>query len=366
MLKNKTRVQKRLGIVFIGFLVLGPAGNAAAQPYDLIQLINKVKQEQRQNPKEALKLANELPKCTPRNPREIQALLDLIGATQGDIQQKAIDCMAKISDPKLGMLVIPYLNHKNAMIQATAAGICGKLKMRAAVPSLMDIVRQAPAVEGFADTPAERAAVTAVVALGEIGNDRSIPALTDRLGQMGGYESNALAKFGHRVVPHLFKLITEGADKRIRQGAAQTLTMISDPQAVPLFREESKNKTSPVRKYAMIAWLNNDPDNGLRELMTLWQDNREDSMLEFQLLFHINNNRLKNQSLCPFLIHVLEQSPDKESRKSAALALGRIGGGEESVAALKKALNDEDKQVQLYAGQALEMLTGKPAGNTGK
>jgi len=362
MLKDKTWLHKRLGIIVLGFMVLGQAGNAAAQPYDLIQLINKLKQEQRQNPKEAIKLANDLPKCAPpANPREIQALMDLIGASQGDIQQKAIDCMAKINDPKLGLLFIPYINHKNPMIQATAAGICGKLKVRGSVPLLMEIVRRAAPVEGFADTPAERAAVTAVVALGEIGNDRSIPALTDRLGRMGGYETNALAKFGHRAVPQLFKLAAEGKDKEIRQGAAQTLTMINDPQAVPLFRDEIKNKTSPVRKYAMIALLNSDPDKGLRELMTLWQDDRQDSMLEYQLMFHINNNRLKDQSLCPFLIHVLEHSPDKNSRKGAATALGRIGG-DESIAALKKALNDEDEQVKLYAGQSLEMLTGKPAG----
>ncbi len=58
------------------------------------------------------------------------------------------------------------------------------------------------------------------------------------------------------------------------------------------------------------------------------------------------------------MIALLDKNPQKSIRQKAALALGRIGG-DEAIAALKKALRDEEKMVRMYAAQALQMLTGQ-------
>ncbi len=321
------------------------------------QLVNNIRSKLTENPNRSSELAQELAQRTPSGTTETRAILRLIGNTQGELQQQLIDCIANIDNPRLGQLFIAELENKYPLVSATAAGMCGKLKLKDSVPGLIDIIKRYGKVDGFADSPAERAGVTAIVALGEIKDTRGIPILLDKLGHMNNYEVKALVKFGHQVIPQLFDKIKNSEDKLARRSAAYAVVSINDPQAIPLLKQEVENKESRVRKYAIIGLLNIAPEQSLDELLALWEQGT-DFLLERQLLYYINSARLKDEKLCPFLIKLLDDNPHKDIRQKAALALGRIGC-EQAITALKKALRDEEKMVRMYAAQALQMLTGQ-------
>jgi HEAT repeat protein len=333
--------------------VTGGDGPVAATQMTIQQLVDNI----RENRNQSLELAKELKQRTPASTIETRAILRLIGDTQGELQQKLIDCINNINNTRMAPLFIAELENKHPMINAVAAGMCGKLKLKDSVPGLINIIKRYGKVDGFADSPAERAGVTAVVALGEIGDPRGIPILFEKLGYMNSYAVKALAKFGSQVVSQLFDKIVNGEEARVRRAAAYAITYITDPQAVPLLKKEVEDKNSRVRRYAIIALLEIAPEQSLKELLSMWEQDR-DSLLERQLLYNINTSRLKDKKLCPFLIKVLENNPRKDMRQGAVIALGRIGG-EQAIAALKKALLDEEKRVRLYAAQALQMLTGQ-------
>jgi HEAT repeat protein len=351
-----------LGVVVLTVLTLSVSPGMGEEPtvpeqMSIQQLVDGIRTNLAGDYNHSLELARELKKRTPTSTVDTRAVLRLIGDTQGELQQKLIDCVDNINNNRLAQLFIAELENKHPMICAVAAGMCGKLKLKGSVAGLISILKRYGKVDGFADSPAERAAVTAVVALGEIRDERGVPILLEKLGYMNGYEVRALAKFGRQVVPQLFDKIINGENARSRRAAAHAVISITDPDAIPLLRKEVKDKNSQVRRYAIIALLNIEPEQSLNELLGMWEQ-EGDSLLERQLLYHINSSRLKSKRLCPFLIKVLENNPRRDMRQGAVVALGRIGG-EEAVAALKKALRDEEKIVRIYAAQALQMLTGQ-------
>jgi HEAT repeat protein len=321
------------------------------------QLVDAIRADLAENPQRSFELAKALEQHTPASTTDTRAVLKLIDETQGELQQKLINCIDNISSSRMGPLFIAELENKHPMISAVAAGMCGKLKLNDSVPSLINIIKRYGQVDGFADSPAERAAVTAVVALGEIGDQRGIPILLEKLGYMNSYEVRALAKFGYQVIPQLFDKIINEKEAKARRAAAYAVTSINDPLAIPLFKKEIRNKDSQVRRYAIIAMLNIEPEQSFNELLGLWEQD-SDPLLGRQLLYHINSSRLKDKKLCPFLIKVLENDSRGGMRQGAVVALGRIGG-EQAIVALKKALLDKEKMVRIYAAQALEMLTGQ-------
>ncbi len=342
-------------VLAVGFLTLCPEPARSAS--SILELAARIKTAK--DPHKVLEAARELEKLTPGSAQEVEAILDVIAVTKGGLQDKAIGAIARIEDPQLGAVFLPRLKSPNPMVQAVAAGICGKLKVNEAVPDIIKLLEQAEPVEGFADTPAERAAVTAALALGEIGDERGIPVLLSKLGQMISYETKALGKFGAQVVPKVFEIINASEDARVRKFAAQVLVYLKDPSAAPHLWKEVRDPNSKVRRYALVGLLKLEEKQALPELIQFCQQEK-DPMVEAYLLFHINTYRLRDKFLCPFLIQVLKESAEPKNRKGAALALARVGG-EAAVSALEKASRkDEDAQVRVYAAQALDMLA-KPS-----
>ncbi len=268
--------------VIICVVLSAPPAKGEDQPapvrMSIQQLADEIRLNLTENSKRSQELAQELAQRTPSSNNEARAILRLIGDTQGELQQKLIDCIANINNPRLGQLFIAELENKHPLISATAAGMCGKLKLNDSVPGLINIIKRYGKVDGFADSPAERAGVTAIVALGEIGNEQGIPILLEKLGHMNNYEVKALVKFGHLVIPQLFDKIKHSEDKLARRSAAYVVVSINDPKAIPLLKKEVKNKESQVRKYAIIALLNIEPDQSLNELLSMWEQ-ESDSLL---------------------------------------------------------------------------------------
>ncbi len=328
----------------------------AAKENIIIPLLEEIRNNLKDK-KRSLELVKKLEKLKPTTTAEVRFLLKLIADTSGDVQQKLINTVSNVDNRRLAGLFAAELENKHPMVVAVAAGMCGKLKINNCVPGLIGIIKRYGRIDGFADTSAERATVTAVLALGEIGDPEAIPVLLDNLGNMSGYEIKALVKFGNKAVPQLFDKIINGKDAKIRRAAAEAVVSITDPAAVSFFKKELLNKNSKVRKYAIIGLLNIEPEKNLSELLIMWKKNG-DSMIEQQILYHINAFRLKDKKLCPFLIKVLKTNKQAIMRQKSVVALGRIGG-DDAIAALKTALRDKEKLVRLYAAQALQMLTGK-------
>jgi HEAT repeat protein len=298
--------------------------------------------------------ASELEKLTPATEEEIVGLFKLVGETRGDIQQKFINAISNTADPSLAPVFIRELKNKNPMRVAAACGMSGKLKLDEAVPGLIAVIERYGQIEGKADTGPERATVTAALALGKIRDERGLEVLVKYMGKLDGYDFLALAEFGAQALDILLEKIDQDHKSPAGISAVAAVSKITDPEAAPQLSRIIGQKAHPARKSAVAAMLNTYPEATTRHLLEMWEADK-DPFLERRLLFHINKVRLRDPSLCPFLIHALKNSSSMYARKGAALALGRIGGVE-AIAALEKAATyDTDYFVRVYADQALKM-----------
>ncbi len=352
----KKRTSKRLGIALGLTLILGlTAASASAGAKSLPQLAAKLKGTPK-GTAPALRLAAELAKLTPVSREEVYLLLELIRAQDGPVREKLISSIGQISDPKLGPIFLKELKHPHPMVQAVAAGMCGKLKLVEAEEGLIQLIRQSPPIVEFPDTDQERAAVTAVLALGELGQDSSLDILLSLLGTMKGYDVQALRKFGVKPLAALLaKLNDPNAASNAKMAAVQVIMALEDKAALPLLEQEAAKPESKARSYAITTILKLDPEKNLPRLIAEWE-RKPDFVLENRLLYYINSWRLGDGRLASFLIKVLQTSTSPSSRRLAAVSLARIKS-EASLAALKQAAKDEDKTVRLYANQALEMMS---------
>jgi HEAT repeat protein len=237
---------------------------------------------------------------------------------------------------------------------AAACGMSGKLKLKKAVPGLIAVIERYGEIEGKADTEPERAVATATLALGKIRDKRGLAVLSKYMGKLDGYDSHALAEFGAQALAILSMKIKESSKSTAGQSAIRAISKITDPEAASQLNRIIEQKAHPARKAAVIAMLNINPEATIQYLLNLWKEEK-DPFLERRLLLHINKVRLKDRSLCPFLIHALKESSSIYARKGAALALGRIGGNEALEALEMAATYDTDYFVRVYAGQALKM-----------
>jgi HEAT repeat protein len=355
MLKKQTSTRVR--IITLGLTLF--LGLAAAVPPAWAKSLSQLAAELKGKPKgaaPALRLAEELAKLTPGCREEIDLLLELIQEQEGPAREKLINSISRINDPKLGPVFLKELKHPHPMVQAVAAGMCGKLKLVEAEGGLIRLIRQSPPIVGFPDTDQERAVVTAVLALGELRQDSSLDFLLSLLGTMKGYEVQALRKFGVKPLAALLaKLNHPEASSNAKAAAVQVIMALEDEAALPLLEQEVAKLDSKARPYVITTVLKLDPEKSLPSLIAKWES-KPDFVLETRLLYYINSWRLGDARLAPFLIKVLQSSVHPSSRRLAVASLARIKS-EASLAALRQAAEDEDKGVRLYAKQALEMMS---------
>lgn len=351
MYKKRTNIILRVGL---GLTILGVLTFASAPVF--AKSFSQLAAEIKRKPKgaSALVAARELAKLTPSNREEVYLVLELIQEQEDTAREKLINSVSNISDLKLGPIFLKELNHSHPMVRAVAAGMCGKLKIVAAEKPLIQLIRRSPEIKEFPDTDEERAAVTACLALGELGQDSSIDFLISVLGTMKGYDVQALRKFGIKPMARLLAKINDSdASSNAKMAAVQVLMALEDKAALPMLRQEAAKLDSKARPYAITIALKLDPEKALPEFIAEWKK-KPDPMLETRLLFFINNWRLGDAGLTEFLIKILETSAYPSSRRMAVVSLARIKN-DASLAALKQAAKDKDKTVSLYANQALEM-----------
>jgi len=135
--------------------------------------------------------------------------------------------------------VLDALRSPHAPTRAKAAEVLGSIGAQGAVSGLLD------ALTYDYDFTVRKAAANA---LGEIRDERAIPALLAKLAD----SSNALGRFGRSALPGLVEAL-DSPDWRVRSEAAQALGNLGDPESIPALDRRLNDEDSNVSRFAAEA-----------------------------------------------------------------------------------------------------------------
>jgi HEAT repeat protein len=292
-------------------------------------------------------LGKELEDRVPTTIAEVKALFSLVGKKKDCVRQIAINAISNTIDPALTPVFFRGLTDKNPIVNAISASMCGKLRIRNASDDLVRLIKRIGPVDGVVESDRERAAIAAVLALGEIQDESKIPFLIGLSQKMRGYEVIALIKYGKKVVPSMLRKIASTNQDFVRQQAERVLLSVQDLEAIPLFKKEMEDSNSPSRSICIRVLLNIDAKRTLPRLLQLWE--KEDNPIMASLMLdHLDHYQIADSRYGLFAEKILRSSANNNFRKKAAAILGRIGG-ENARIALQKALKDEDPLVRAFA-----------------
>ncbi len=251
--------------------------------------------------------------------RAIKPLLSQLETQNSELKREIILALQKISDKE----AIPFLNEivlndKEPLVRYDAARALGEIKHLDSVYTLTTALQK---------DNSWMVKSGCACALGKIGSDKAIHALKDVLVTDSGVEASwtrktaawALAKIGERAAEALVSSLSDN-ERSTRRRASWALIEIGDAAIPHLIRSlRDTNKYARARSAMVLGW--------------------------------IGNKRT---------IHSLSWSlNDKELivRKSAAWALGKIGGEEAKTALEKTISSEEENEVLEYAKEALQRIS---------
>ncbi len=254
------------------------------------------------------------------------------------------DAIAKLEDPARGVqrkgyrqvkdfgeAAVPYITEElkkkdvNFEAKALMCDICGEIKAKAAVPALIDTIRN----------PSATVRAAAARALGKIGEAQAVDSLLqatqDKDDQVRAEAIWALNPFGDlRIPPRAVEMLGDG-DDTVRLNAAKYLdghpyTAASGPLREALAGDEFAS----VRMTAAQALGN-----------------------------------LRDDAAVGTLSESLAEDTSEAVRRACAIALGTIKS-KKAIPALIAALKDDYKDVQLSAAESLKSITKKDFGRDQK
>lgn len=242
------------------------------------------------------------------DPAALSALQQAIHDADKKVRATAARALGQIGDPA----AIPALQHalhdRESDVQSRAAYSLGQLGLPA-VPVLLDALHDDFGVR-----------LSAVAALGEIGDSAAVPHLQDMLQDdlwARDYAITALGQIGDLgAVPDLQHALGD-SDKRVRRAAAQALARIGDPVVVPDLQHALSDSDRKVRRAAVQALA-----------------------------------RIGDPAANPTLQRALGDS-DRQVRRAAARALKRVGSGIATRGAMPASLFAGDQQVRGTAATIL-------------
>ncbi|MBZ0315539.1 MAG: HEAT repeat domain-containing protein [Anaerolineae bacterium] len=188
------------------------------------------------------------------------------------------------------------------------------------------------------------------LALGQIGDPAAVPPLLDILRDadeiVRGRAWEALGNIGTPAVPRLLESLRDFNEK-VRAGAANALGNIKDPVALPNLLEALHDPSPQVRASAAAALGNiGDPI-----AITALSDALRDSDISVRRLAANALGNIGDPVALPNLLEALHD-PSPQVRASAVAALGNIGDVT-AVSSLLEALHDKDSDVRSHTTQAL-------------
>ena len=281
-------------------------------------------------------------------PELVDALLRAIDDENPKVRSEAIYALGTIARGPLSAAqsaqLIKALDHYDPAIRAAAARVSGRLKVASAGDALMKAVNDSQPPVRYAS----------MRALGEIGDRRAVPVLTEQLNFYGKGEAawSALDALAHLADPSsipLFKTRLADKDPFLRRASAEGLARTGDSSELPALEIGAGNDASEMVRAAMAFALQKLGRNYVPRLVESLDSKAAPQVAEYFLEL--------GSAVAPQLASHL-QDPSAEIRANVATVLGAIGDTT-TVDALQPLTQDKDRGVAQAAARAIERLKAR-------
>jgi len=287
---------------------------------------------------------------------------------------RAVEVLAKITDPGVVEFLCKTLHAAEPAVCATAAESLGKVGGNEAVAALIPVLRH----------PHAQVRTEAVRALGMLGAaEASVPIslmLDDKEWEVRRAAADALGKLNNPETLERLAKVLDDPDGDVREAAAVALGKTGDRRAVGPLVMALKDEVGGVRRIAAAGLARIDRDwvslpetrAAAGKLKVAIQD-AEPAVRFFVAQFLVNLGEMSPEALQGFspedqlaspaikrkrmginIFITLLQDRDRDVRQAAAEALGMLGG-ERAKQALKRATGDPDGDVAAAAQMALQV-----------
>lgn len=183
-----------------------------------------------------------------------EALITLrkyLSSDDSELQHRAMSTLRRLRNPKGAKLVAPFLSSENDETRRLAVETVGQLKHKSVLPELRRILRadslesiRAAAAKSLGELKDAEATgdleeslhdgrlvrCQAVIALGSIGDKKSVPAilaqLRDSAPEIRYHACNAIAQVGELSDPEPLQSLLEDGESMVRRGAEAALTKL--------------------------------------------------------------------------------------------------------------------------------------------
>lgn len=317
------------------------------------------------DPKERVRVRMQISAYNPQNVSEVKDLLDVAEAEEkgGDIQKDVLGALNHVNDPTMGPVFYERMKKKSSdpYVRAVSIGKLGGLKYKEAVPDMIKLVDDFDYEKGRLKDESV-VPLAAFFALGQIGDERAIPAVMRKLGKMGSQDSQVIAKFGNKVLPQLMEKAKTSKDKQEKEAAYVTINAIKDEKAVPTLwstlKEEKATRLRSACAGALLSTLT-DTTTPTRKQLTdyIFQEAQKDTEI-FGMGYYAVVLARDNKDT-DYLIRVLRDEKSlRNLRTDAIVALGNLKA-QSAVPVLEDVLKWPDREFRMEASSALKKITGK-------
>ncbi len=243
---------------------------------------------------------------------------------------------------KFDETLIKVLDHYDPAMRAAAARVVGRLQVKSAADALIRGINDSNAAVRYAS----------MRALGSLGEERAIAALTEQLKFYGRGEGawsalDALARVGHASSVPMFKWRLTDKDAFLRRASAEGLARSGDAsEIVALEAAAAKDSSEMVRAAAAFALQKLGRD--YIAYLVAFMDSSSMAPQVAEYLLELGPATVP--ALVPHLQH-----KDPAIRANVAQLLGAMGG-DAAAGALQPLARDRDSDVARAAARALERL----------
>jgi HEAT repeat protein len=284
-----------------------------------------------------------------RAPAELIAeLLKALDDEHARVRQEAIYTVGVIGADAIGAegthLLIKALDHYDPAVRAGAARVIGRLRV-AAGESLIKAMNDS----------SDQVRNASMRALGEIGDETAVKALSDQLNYYGKEEAaysalEALARIGHSSSVPLFKERLTDRDPWMRRAAAEGLGRVGEAGALDALQAGVGNDESEMVRAAMAFALKKLGQGHVTRLVDFLDSGRMAPQVQGYLLE-------LGPSIVPELLPRL-QEPDDTMRRALIEVIGALGDPS-TIAALGPLLQDRNRDIVQAATHAIERIKMK-------
>jgi HEAT repeat protein len=285
------------------------------------------------------------------DPATTDTLLWCLGVLENEVAlyEAAAFALGRLREPRALPLLIDLLRYDYTNItdhQQAAAWALGELGDSRAIGPLLNVIRRVDVADA------------AFTALGRIGNSDAVPELLDRLGDIWWYSGLAYAAraLGDLADPRAISALTgflrnAQMSPDVRRAAAAALGRIHDRAVIEPLIEALADHDDQTAQLAAdaVGRINGTLPYLLRALGASDGATRGGACYALGIL--------SDSSATDPLGHVLAADPDPVVRRTAATALGRLGGPEATAALLR---STADPKISDTAAAALAGLSHPP------